>query len=88
MNQILYHDFFHIGKFPLYLKITTLRKPPDFKEIKKFIPKADENGLVNQKVKYKELYKLIVNEIPEVKYNDIDKYTKKMNLKLMKLIIG
>ena len=76
LNQIIYHDFFHIGKIPKYPSISTLEKKPSIEEIRKFWPNADENGIVNIKVDNDktELYKLIVDNITEIKYEDIDKY--------------
>lgn len=75
LNQILYHDFFHIGAFPRFLEISTLDKSPDLKYIKKYIPDADEYGIVNKEVQMTNLYRIIVNDIPKVKYCDLYKYS-------------
>ena len=65
LNQILYHDFFHVGAFPRFLELSTLVKQPNSNE--------DEN--FNKEPKMKDLYKLIVNDIPEIKYDDLSKYS-------------
>ena len=76
LNQIVYHDFFHIGKIPKYLSISTLKKRPTIEDIRKYWPNANENGIVNinKKEDKTELYKLIVDNIIEIKYEDIEKY--------------
>lgn len=79
LNQILYHDFFRIGSFPMFLDISTLTKKPDLTYMRKYIPDVDENGLVNKIIDEKILYKLIVNDIGEIKYEDKDKYTLENN---------
>ena len=71
LNQMLYHDFFHIGSFPRFLELSTLKKPPSVDYLKKFIT----NEVEDKEPKMKDLYKLIVNDIPEVKYEDLNKYT-------------
>ena len=75
LGQILYHDFFHMNTFPKYLDIKFYTKEPSFEE-KKFYYKQimDDEGKINKEVKYKSLYRLIVNDIPEIKYEDIRKY--------------
>ena len=75
LNQILFHDFFHIGTFPRYLKDYTLKRPPSKKEIEFYTPNADENGIDNREVIQKKLYNLIVKDIPEVRYEDIENYS-------------
>ena len=79
LNQILYHDFFHVGSFPRFLDISTLKNKPNLTYMRKYIPDVDENGLVNKKIDEKILYKLIVNDIGEIKYEDKDKYTLENN---------
>ena len=75
LNQILFHDFFHIGIFPEYLDPSNLVKPPSIDEIKKKYNKhVDKNGIDNREVVHKKLYNLIVKDIPEVKYEDINTY--------------
>ena len=75
LNQILYHDFFHLGKFPEFPKSFTLERAPTLDEIHKYNEDADIEGRINKEVKQKTLYKLIVRDYPEIKYKDIDKYT-------------
>ena len=75
LNQILYHDFFHLGKFPEFPKSFTLKRAPTLDEIHKYNKDADIEGRINKEVKQKTLYKLIVRDYPEIKYKDIDKYT-------------
>ena len=79
LNQILYHDFFHVGSFPRFLDISTLTKKPDLTYMRKYISDIFENGLVDRQIDEKILYKLIVNDIGEIKYEDIDKYTLENN---------
>ena len=71
LNQILYHDFFHMNIFPKYPDIKFYTKEPSLDEKRKYIPDIDKDGRIYKEV---ELYKLIVNDIPEVKYEDIKKY--------------
>ena len=75
LNQILYHDFFHIGTFPRFLDPSTLEKPPEIDYIKKYMPESEDNDIINKEVKMKNLFQLVVDAIPEVKYDDLDKYT-------------
>ena len=77
LNQILFHDFFHIGTFPEFPNIETLVKGPNLDEIKTYRPNADENGFVNKEIKteLKKLYKLKIPDIIEIKYNNIENYT-------------
>ena len=67
--QILYHDFFHKNIFPEFLKISYLKKAEDIKIVK------NTQFIKNERTH--ELYKLIVNDIPEIQYKDIDKYSLK-----------
>ena len=73
--QILHHDFFHLGKFPEFPDSFTLKRAPTLEEIHKYNDKADIEGRMEQKVKTKCLYQLIVRDYPEIKYQDINKYT-------------
>lgn len=65
--QILYHDFFHKYAFPEFFDISTFEKAPILAKRIQF--EKDERT--------SELYKLIVNDIPEIQYNDIDSYSLK-----------
>ena len=66
LNQILYHDFFHVAKFPRLLDISTYYNKPT-------IPEAEKERF-NKEIVNKCLYKLIVNNNIEIKYEDIDTY--------------
>ena len=79
LNQILYHDFFHIKAFPRFLNISTLKEQSDLKDTKKEISETDEDSITKKEPKMKNLYELIVNDIPEVKYDDLYKYTLEYN---------
>ena len=70
LAQILYHDFFHICKFPKILD----NPPPDTNLFEKYNPYLIENDVINKDVKYKDLYKLKAPGIYNVQYEDIDKY--------------
>ena len=74
LNQILYHDFFHIGKIPRFLNDSTLTNEPTIQEIRKYMPNADENGRVNKEVVNKCLYKIIPNNNIDIRYEDIDTF--------------
>ena len=74
LNQILYHDFFHIGTFPEFLRVSTMDQAPTPAEMREYMPDADENGRVNKKVVNTCLYKLIVNNNIDIKYEDIGTY--------------
>ena len=75
LNQILYHDFFHIGTFPEFLNVSTIDKAPSPEEIRKYMPDADKNGRVNkEEIVNMCLYKLIVNNNIDIKYEDIGTY--------------
>ena len=75
LNQILYHDFFHIGIFPRFLNVSTMYKAPTPEEIRKYMPDADENGRVNkEEIVNTCLHKLIVNNNIDIKYEDIGTY--------------
>ena len=75
LNQMLFHDFFHVGSFPRFLEVSTLNNPPKESVIKKYVPDANEYGIVDKEVEQKKLYKLIIRDIPEIKYEDIKTYT-------------
>ena len=79
LNQILYHDFFHIQAFPRFLNISTLQEQSDLKEAKKDFNETDEDIIINKEPKMKNLYQIIVNDIPEIKYEDLYKYTLEYN---------
>ena len=79
LNQILYHDFFHIQAFPRFLNISTLKEQSDLKDTKKEVSETDEDSITKKEPKMKNLYELIVNDIPEVKYDDLYKYTLEYN---------
>jgi len=64
--QILYHDFFHKNRFKEFYEVTTLKEPPEIKEEKIQLKKDERTS---------ELYKLIVNDISDIQYKDIDKYS-------------
>ena len=74
LNQILYHDFFHKNKFPKYLDFKFYTQQSGLEEKTKNMSNKENNLIIQREVKYKELYKLIVTDIPEVKYEDINKY--------------
>ena len=78
LTQILYHDFFHICKFPKFLEI----KPPDNSLFKKYNPDLDENDIINKDVEIKLLYKIKAPGISDVNYEDIDNYTLKSQSEL------
>ena len=69
--QILYHDFFHIYKFPKFFNPSTLIAPPDIKE---YNPDINEDEIIKKEVKLKNLYKAIIPDIFEIRYEDINKY--------------
>ena len=75
LNQILYHDFFHIGTFPKYLDPSTLKSEPSKEYLRKYISEEEENSLLQKEITYKSLYKLIVDDSSEIKYKNIEKYT-------------
>ena len=75
LNQILYHDFFHIGTFPRFLDPSTLKEEPNSKYKKDYITEEEEDNIFNKEPKMTNLYKIIVNDIPEVKYKNIYKYS-------------
>ena len=53
LNQILQHDFFHLGRsIPKLLPIVFKDKEPSIKYIKNFMTDADDNGIVNRDVKF------------------------------------
>ena len=72
--QILYHDFFHIYKFPKFFNPSTLVAPPDIKE---YNPDINEDEIIKKEVKLKILYKEAIPDIFEIRYEDINKYTLK-----------
>ena len=74
LTQILYHDFFHICKFPRFNNISTLIDKPTLEEIKKYNPGFNESSITNKKVVNKDLYKLFVPDILKVEYEDINIY--------------
>ena len=63
--QILYHDFFHMNTFPEYLSPKFYSEKPTLEEMPKINNFKPSNQL---------LYKLIVNDVPEIKYKDIKKF--------------
>ena len=65
LNQILYHDFFHMNTFPEYLPPKFYSEDPTLEEMPKINNFKPSNQL---------LYKLIVNDVPEIKYKDIKKF--------------
>ena len=76
LSQILYHDFFHISKFPEFLDISTLETAPDSSLFKRYNPDLNEDEIINKDVKITKLYKLKeVLKIKEAKYENIDSYT-------------
>ena len=74
LNQILYHDFFHVEYFPKFLPLSTLEEPP----------KKEEKEEKEEEPSIKYLYKLIVNDIPDIKYENLEKYTLKKTPKVKK----
>ena len=64
--QILYHDFFHKNRFKEFYEVSTLNEAPKNKEERIQFKKDERTS---------ELYKLIVNDIEEIQYKDIDKYS-------------
>ena len=74
LNQIVYHDFFHMNIFPKYPDIKFLKKEPSLKEIREYMPDMDDKGKIYKEAKIKELYKLVVSDIPNIRYEDIKKY--------------
>jgi serine/threonine protein kinase len=64
--QILYHDFFHKNRFKEFYEVSTLEEAPKDKEERIRLEKDERTS---------ELYKLIVNDISEIQYKDIDKYS-------------
>ena len=77
LSQILYHDFFHNNIFPEFLDVSTLVQKPTIEEIRKFIPDADENGIINKEVTTKNLNKLKIPIISDIQYEHIHSYTLK-----------
>jgi len=71
--QILYHDFFHIYKFPKFFNISTFLVPPDIKE---YNPDINEDEIMNKEVKLTKLYKEVFPDISEIRYENINKYVK------------
>ena len=78
LDQILYHDFFHIGSFPMFIDPLTLNSKKDLEEKYKDYISKDKNNLFI-KSDFEILYRLIVNNITEVKYEDLQKYTLENN---------
>jgi serine/threonine protein kinase len=79
INQILYHYFFHDIEFPKYITPEILEKI-DKEENKK------ENKKENIKNLNVKLYTLIVDDIPEIKYEDIKNYVLRNLLVLTNII--
>ncbi len=52
------HDFFHFGIFPRLVNVSTKDTAPSIDEIRKYMPDADEKGIVHKEVVNKQLYKL------------------------------
>ena len=68
INQIIYHYFFHDTEFPKYITSEILNK------IEKEKKEKDKNKEeVNEKLKMK-LYNLIIDDIPEIEYENIKNY--------------
>ena len=70
LNQIVYHDFFHMNIFPKYPDIKFLTREPTSEEKKKYY----DNKRNYKEFKKIELYKLIVSDISKLRYEDIKKY--------------
>ena len=52
LEQIMNHDFFKLGNnIPKLLPTSTLYSKPNIDYIRQFMPEADENGVVNKKIK-------------------------------------
>ena len=62
LNQILHHQFFHMNKFP---KLLNKDKIENYKN--------ERNN--NNKIEQFKLYNLLVDYNPDIKYEDLDKYT-------------
>lgn len=69
--QILYHDFFHIYKFPKFFSPSTLVAPPDIKE---YNPDINEDEIIKKEVKLKNLCNEVIPDIFEIRYEDINNY--------------
>ena len=74
LNQILYHKFFHMNKFPKLFKNKDLHKVTQ--EIENYKNEGNKNeGNNNDNKESFKLYNLLVDYNPDIKYEDIDKYT-------------
>ena len=69
LNQILYHKFFHMNKFP------KLFKNKGSEEVTQEIENYKNEGNNNDNKESFKLYNLLVDYNPDIKYEDIDKYT-------------
>ena len=62
-----------MNKFPKYPDNKFYIQEPSLEEKRKYMPDMDNDGRIHKEVKNKELYKLIVSDILEVKYKDTKK---------------
>ena len=75
INQIIYHYFFHDTRFPKYITPEILNKiTKEEKERNKEEKKKEENKKEKDKQLKIELYNLIVDDIPEIEYENIKNY--------------
>ena len=59
------------------MDVSILVQRPNIEEIRKFIPDADENEIINKEVTTKNLNKLKIPIISDIKYEHIYSYTLK-----------
>ena len=80
LDQILSHDFFNLGTgIPKLLLTSTLKKEPDIDYIRQFMPEADENGIVNIKVKTTDLLEEKLDG--ELNYEKKEKFNNNQKIK-------
>ena len=84
INQIIYHYFFHETEFPKYITPEILNKIEKEEDKGKNIEEKKEE--VNEKLKMK-LYTLIVDDIPEIEYENIKNYVIKESVSAYKYYI-
>jgi len=84
INQIIYHYFFHDTEFPKYITPEILNK---IEKEEKEDKKKEEEEKEKEKKLNMELYNLIVDNIPEIEYENIKNYIIKESVSAYKSYI-